>query len=127
MRDPLVNYLRAQRKRTGLSQEELASLLGYASKDAISQHELFKSVPPLIMAFGYEVIFQAPMSELFAGLRDAVELSVQKELLEFERKLLKEVQKSRSRRPSAVLLHKLEWLKRHPARRLSSDLPPPKR
>jgi len=93
----------------------LAFLLGLTGEDAISKHELFESVPPLITAFGYQTIFQVPVSELFAGLREAVELSIQKQFTEFERKLLEEARKSRNGRPSTALLHKLEWVKRQRA------------
>jgi len=113
MRTPLVNYLRAQRKRAGLSQKEVAFLLGYSQQDAISKHEAFESVPPLIMALGYQAIFRVPLSELFAGLREAVELSIEKQLEEYERGLLTKAQKSRHGGPSQALLHKLEWVKAH--------------
>jgi transcriptional regulator with XRE-family HTH domain len=113
MRSPLINYLRAQRKRAGLSQNDLAFLLGYTSPDAISKHELFESVPPLMMAFGYQTIFRVPLSDLFAGLREAVELSIEKQFAEFEHQVLEEVRKSRNAQPSIALLHKLEWIKEH--------------
>jgi transcriptional regulator with XRE-family HTH domain len=115
MRTPLVNYLRAHRKRAGLSQNELAFLLGYGSPDAISKHELFASVPPLIMALAYQTIFQVPLSELFLGLREAVEHSVENQFAEFERKLFAEVRKTESGRSSPALLHKIEWAKKHRA------------
>ena len=116
MTNPLVNYLRAQRKRVGLSQRELAFLLGYASEDAISKHELFQSVPPLIMAFGYQAIFRVPISDLFAGLREAVESAIENQIAEFENKLSDQVGKTKTK-PSTADLQKLKWLK---ARRGSS-------
>jgi len=113
MRNPLVNYLRPQRKRAGLSQKEIAFLLGYTSPDAVSKHELFESVPPLIMAFGYQAIFRVPLSELFAGLREAVEASIERQFADFERQLFEQARKSPKAKPSAALLHKLEWVKEH--------------
>jgi transcriptional regulator with XRE-family HTH domain len=105
----LVNYVRARRKRAGLSQLELAVILGYRNEGVISRHELFRSVPPLLMALGYEVVFQASVSELFPGLRDTVEEAIEGSLAEFESALRKQNnQAPRSQVP--VITRKLEWL-----------------
>ena len=110
MKNPLVNYLRAHRRRAGLSQREVAWLLGYSSQDAVSKHKLFESIPSLIMAFRYQAIFRVPVSELFAGLCGAIDGSIEKELLEFENKLLHQIGQ-KAGRPAPALLRKLEWLK----------------
>lgn len=105
----LVNYVRAHRKRAGLSQLELAVILGYRNEGVISRHELFRSVPPLLMALGYEVVFQTSVSELFPGLRDTVEKAIENSLAEFESALRKQKnQAPRSQVP--VITRKLEWL-----------------
>jgi len=110
MADPLVNYLRARRKGAGLSQLELAQILGYESEGPVSRHELFQSVPPLIMALAYEIVFQAPISELFVGLREAVETGVEKQIAEFEARLLNK-EGNRSSRQLAEDRRKLEWVR----------------
>jgi transcriptional regulator with XRE-family HTH domain len=106
----LVNYVRAHRKRAGLSQLELALILGYRNEGVISRHELFRSVPPLLMALGYEVVFQTSVSELFPGLRETIENAIESSLAEFESALrTQQTQAARSQVP--VITHKLEWLK----------------
>jgi transcriptional regulator with XRE-family HTH domain len=105
----LVNYVRACRKRAGLSQRELALILGYRNEGVISRHELFRSVPPLLMALGYEVVFQTPVSELFPGLRETIETAIEDNLAEFESNLRQ--QKNQAARSLApVITRKLEWL-----------------
>jgi transcriptional regulator with XRE-family HTH domain len=105
----LVNYVRARRKRAGLSQRELALILGYRNEGVVSRHELFRSVPPLLMALGYEVVFQTSVSELFPGLRETVENAIEGNLTEFESALRKQKdQAPRSQMP--VITRKLDWL-----------------
>ncbi len=106
----LVNYIRARRKSAGLSQRELASILGYRNEGAVSRHELFKSLPPLLMALEYEVIFQVPISELFPGLRETVELAIEKSLEAFEDDLRKQDGAGKARN-SAVSTQKREWIR----------------
>ena len=105
----LVNYVRARRKRAGLSQRELALILGYRNEGVISRHELFRSVPPLLMALGYEVVFQTSVSELFPGLRETVENVIESSLADFESSLHE--QKNRAARSQVpAITRKLEWL-----------------
>jgi transcriptional regulator with XRE-family HTH domain len=105
----LVNYVRARRKRAGLSQVELAFVLGYRDEGVISRHELFRSVPPLLIALGYEVVFKTSVSELFPGLRETVENAIETSLADFESALHKQKnQAARSQLP--VITRKLEWL-----------------
>ena len=69
----LDNYLRTHRKKLGLSQREMASLLGCRSGAKVSRYELSARIPTLHVILAYEVIFQKPVSELFAGLYDRAE------------------------------------------------------
>jgi hypothetical protein len=62
------------------------------------------------MAFGYQAIFEVPISELFAGLREAVENSIENQITEFENNLLSRIAKTKTK-PSAADLQKLKWLK----------------
>jgi transcriptional regulator with XRE-family HTH domain len=68
----LHNYLRTYRKRAGLSQDELAFLLGCRSGTKASRYELCRRVPGLPTMFAYEVIFRIPPRELFAGIFEQV-------------------------------------------------------
>lgn len=72
----LPNYLRANRKRLALSQDEVTFLLGTRSGAKVSRHECFVREPSLAVALAYEVIFQRPVSELFGGLYQAIEKEV---------------------------------------------------
>jgi transcriptional regulator with XRE-family HTH domain len=103
----LVNYLRTHRKKTGLSQRDLGRILGYGDEGPVSRHEQFHALPPLLIALGYEIVFQVPIAEIFAGLRDAVEQNIEKRLSELEQ----ELQQSSGRgRRAAGTARTLEWL-----------------
>jgi DNA-binding XRE family transcriptional regulator len=65
--DPLKNYLLTYRKRTGLSQDELAFLLGIGSGTTVSKHETGARKPLLKAALSYEIILGESACELFAG------------------------------------------------------------
>jgi transcriptional regulator with XRE-family HTH domain len=108
MKNRLPNYIRAQRKRAGLNERELADILGYDNGGAVSRHELFRSIPPLLMALAYEVVFQVPVSELFAGLREVVEDGVEQRIAEFKTSLLKQV--SSQNPPTPAMVRKLAWI-----------------
>lgn len=72
----LPNYLRKNRKRLALSQDEVAFLLGTQSGAKVSRYEHFVRVPSLETALAYEAIFQRPARELFGGLYQKVEQEV---------------------------------------------------
>lgn len=72
----LPNYLRANRKRLALSQDEVAFLLGTQSGAKVSRYENFVRVPSLETALACEVIFRRSASELFGGLYQKVEREV---------------------------------------------------
>src|SRR4051812_16700978 len=72
----LPNYLRANRKRLALSQDEVAFLLGTRSGAKVSRYEHFVRVPSLETALAYEVIFKRSISELFGGLYQKAEKEI---------------------------------------------------
>lgn len=72
----LENYLRTYRRRSGLSQDDLAFLLGTRSGSKVSRYEHYARQPSLETAIAYEVIFQTPLRELFAGVYEKVEQRV---------------------------------------------------
>ena len=72
----LHNYLRTFRKRSALSQKEVAYLLGTQSSANVCRHERFIQEPSLQTALAYEVIFQKPVSELFPGLFEKMQMEV---------------------------------------------------
>lgn len=59
-----VPYLRALRRRSTLSQEDVAFLLGALSGTRVSRHETGACVPPLAVALAYAVIFDVGVEEI---------------------------------------------------------------
>jgi transcriptional regulator with XRE-family HTH domain len=72
----LPNYLRTHRKRLGLSQDEVAYLLGAESGAKASRYERFAREPGFRTALACEAVFQRPIRELFAGLYERIEREV---------------------------------------------------
>jgi transcriptional regulator with XRE-family HTH domain len=72
----LPNYLRANRKRLALSQQEVAFLLGTGSDASVCRYERFVREPNLETALAFEVIFKRSVSELFRGLYQQAERDV---------------------------------------------------
>ncbi len=73
MANKLDNYLRTYRKRAGLTQSEVAFLLGCTDGAKVSRYERFARKPSIETMFGYEVIFAAPPRDLLAGVFQKVE------------------------------------------------------
>jgi len=71
--DKLDNYLRTYRKKLGLTQREVAFLLRCHGGAKVSRYERSGRIPDLKTIFAYEVIFQKPARELFAGIYDRAE------------------------------------------------------
>jgi DNA-binding XRE family transcriptional regulator len=103
----LPNYVRIHRRRVGLSQRELGQILGYQDEFPISKHERFHAVPPLDVALGYEIVFQVPVSEIFAGLKDQVEDDIETRTGKLEARLQ---QHSIRDRGAMAIARKLECL-----------------
>src|SRR5881397_3640280 len=68
----LDDYLRTYRRRTGLTQQEMASLLG-CRDGQVSRYERRVRHPNLQTLLAYEVIFGGPARDLFAGIFEKVE------------------------------------------------------
>ncbi len=100
------NYVRVHRRRAGLSQTDLATIVGHAKSAQIARHERNQSIPPLLTAFAYEVIFDVPMSRLFPGLWETVAAGIEISLDEFEKRLERQPETDRPR----AVAHQLVWL-----------------
>ena len=72
----LPNYLRANRKRLALSQDDVAFLLGTRSGAKVCRYERFVREPSLQTALAYEAIFKKPVRELFGGLYQKAEREI---------------------------------------------------
>jgi transcriptional regulator with XRE-family HTH domain len=101
------NYLRAHRKKSGLSQREVGNLLGYKDPGQISRHERATSIPPLATALAYELIFRAPVAGIFTGIRDAIVRDVEEKLKEMGLTL---ENRNAGDRNANLTAQKLAWL-----------------
>ena len=104
---PITNYLRTFRKRSGLSQDDVAFLLGVQSGAEVSRHETFKRVPTLKTALSYAAIFGVPVRELFAGEFHKVEAEIKARAEELARRVL--VPGPTGKKKRSVLARLLGW------------------
>lgn len=116
--EQIGNYLRSHRRTSGLSQHELAQIVGYLTRFQVARHEQSASIPALIIAVSYEVIFRVSISELFPGLYQTVEAQIERELGKMEEELQESTAKGHK---AAVIARKLEWLweRRNPQNQLT--------
>lgn len=72
----LNNYLRTYRKRMGLTQNELAFLLGAQSGTKIARYEKDNRTPMPETVFALLIIFRRTPRELFPGSYDDIEKTI---------------------------------------------------
>lgn len=72
----LATYLRTYRRRWGLTQKELAYLLGCKSGTVVSRLESQKNLPSVKIVRACLVVFGTAPGELFAGLMSDVDKAV---------------------------------------------------
>jgi len=102
-KSPFPNYLRTIRKRSGLSQDEVAFLLGSPSGGMVSRYERFNRLPSVETACAYEALFGDPVRELFAGVFQKASGKIAKRAQLLARKL--------DSKPDAVTARKLSMLR----------------
>jgi len=73
MRKRSYSFVRAHRRRWGLSQSELALLLGIASSTTVSRIERSVRTPTTTMLVACCILFGLPAPELFSTLHDEIE------------------------------------------------------
>ncbi len=105
--EPLANYLRTHRLKTGFTQEDVAGVLRLINRDVVSRHERQEKVPTLLVALSYEAFYRVPVSEIFAGLATTAEFNVEAQLAEYENYLGKQ---SGAGPRAASVARRLEWL-----------------
>lgn len=71
-----INYLRSYRLRYGLSQEELAYLLGWERPDVISRIERKQRAPTLPLVLACFILFDAPAHDIFPDVSSGIEALV---------------------------------------------------
>ena len=100
----LPNYLRMHRKRSGLSQDETALLLGYPNGQQVSRYEGFARQPPLKTMLAYEALFGVPVRELLGGVYEQQVTAIQNRARQLKEKLEQE-------EPNRRIARKLELLR----------------
>jgi DNA-binding XRE family transcriptional regulator len=101
------NYLKTHRKKAGLTQREVARLVGYKTPGQILRHEQAKSVPPLTTAFAYEAVFGVPISTIFATMHQNIRQETEVRLQELGAAL---GSRSARDRDAKLVAQKLVWL-----------------
>src|SRR5689334_994508 len=84
---PLQSYLRTYRRRSFLSQDEVAFLLGVKTGTRVTRHEGSNRIPKMETALGYELLFGVPLRELFASEAYKVETIIRERLPELIREV----------------------------------------
>ena len=98
----LDNYLRSYRKRSGLSQREIAFLLGTRLGAKVSRYEYGRRTPDLDTVLALETIYRAPASALFAGRHQRIAGSVRRRAARLELRLKAEDSRRSVRKREAV-------------------------
>jgi transcriptional regulator with XRE-family HTH domain len=72
----LPHYLRSNRMRLGLTQDDVAFLLGVKGGEKLSRYERFNRKANLRVALACEIIFERAVSEIFNGLYQQIEAEI---------------------------------------------------
>ena len=111
----LENYIATFRKQSGLTQQDIASLLGERSGTEISRFESNQRIPTLRSAIGLEIIFDTPVGGLFGGKRQRLEREIESRIKRLHARLLNQhPAKGRTRIEHE---EKLRWLSARRAKR----------
>jgi DNA-binding XRE family transcriptional regulator len=105
--EPLINYLRTHRRNAGLSQRDLARVLGLDSYEFVARQERSRTMPSLAVALSYQILFRAPVSEIFVGITQRLEVDIETRLTQLEQHLGEQSARGRA---AAATARKLEWL-----------------
>lgn len=101
------NYLRSLRRMSGLSQHELAEIVGFLTRFQVARHEQSSAIPAFIVAVSYEIVFRTSIRELFPELYRSLETKIEEQLAHMEEKLQESTAKGRE---ATITARKLEWL-----------------
>lgn len=81
------NYLKMFRKRSGLSQQELALLLGCSSGSKVSRHEFGGREPSFETVLLYKIVFHVALDQLFTEEHQRLTAQVRKRAQRLHRQL----------------------------------------
>ncbi len=101
------NYLRTYRKRSGLTQSEVAFLLGCKDAGQVSRYERRHRLPTLRTALACASILRVPLATLFAGVQRHVDQEASWRVAKLRSDL--ETKSSQGRHAKATS-KKLRWL-----------------
>jgi transcriptional regulator with XRE-family HTH domain len=107
----LDNYLRTYRRRSGLTQQDVAFLIGSESGTQISRYEKRRRLPTLRTALALQCIYGVPVAELFAGIFQSVDAEMQARTRKLATKLKPKV--GIKKQPQAA--RRLAWVSREQA------------
>lgn len=68
----LNNYIAMYRRRSGLMQSELATLINVDSRASMARYESAQRVPDLETILAFATIFGEPVEKIFAGVAEEV-------------------------------------------------------
>ena len=111
----LPNYLRSFRKRTGLSQPDIAYLLGAEDGGCVSRYENFRIKPSLRTALVFVILFRTSVRELFKGDYQKLERVIFNRAKRLGDRIAKESQTSLTARKLASLMDLMSDLSRDDA------------
>ena len=77
MTDKLPDYFKTQRKLYGMTQKEVAYLLGYMNGQEISRIERRERIPSLRIIVAYSIIFSISVNDLIPGIYQEIEESIE--------------------------------------------------
>lgn len=109
----IESHIRTHRKKSGLTQLELAKLIGDKNAGRVSRHERGLTVPMLAAALSYETIFQVPVTDLFPSIRDVVVKNTETRLAALESFLGEKSAKTRDANATARKLQFI-WARKKP-------------
>jgi len=101
------NYLRTYRKRSGLTQGEVAFLLGCKDAGQISRYERRHRLPTLRTALACASILRVPLATLFAGVQAEVDREASRRVAKLRLDLEAKPSQGRHAKPTSK---KLRWL-----------------
>jgi transcriptional regulator with XRE-family HTH domain len=101
------NYLRTYRKRSGLTQGEMAFLLGCKDAGQVSRYERRRRLPTLRTALACASILRVPLEKLFAGVQQEVDREASERFPKLRLDLEAKITQGRKAKPAR---QKLYWL-----------------
>jgi transcriptional regulator with XRE-family HTH domain len=106
------SYIRAHRRKWGLSQVELARLVGLATCSAMSRIERAERVPTTATIVACSIVFGLAAPDLFPSLHEEVERSVRLSAKQLHAELAGQTDKA-SLRKRALLMQVVERTSSH--------------